>query len=142
MRRFSQMIVVGLSCVSLLGASACGSKGNPDFTLTMITPAVTLTQGSTNTVNVTVAPLHNSQGSINVFLSGLPASVGVAPAEATVGIGSTQMFTLTAANSAALGNATLTVTGISRQLMTTSSVSHTATLALTVTAAAAPASAH
>jgi hypothetical protein len=84
--------------------------------------------------------VKNSSGSITLVLSGMPTGIGVAPGSATVGIGSIQTFVLTAALSAPVTPApvTLTATGVSGNPLSASSITHTQTLTLSVVAPAVP----
>jgi hypothetical protein len=134
-------VVLAGAVLPLLGLCGCGNNSNPDFTLTVVESSVTLEQGGTATVDFTVGAVHGSHGSITLSLNGLPTGVGVAPATATVGIGSPQQFVLTAANSAPVTPApvTITATGLSGLLSSSGLVTHTATFALTVTAPPPPA---
>jgi len=131
-------------CALPLTLAGCGSSGPPDFTLSLAsgqTANATITQGGTTPVKFQVAPVDNSTGSITLVLSGLPPQgVGVAPGSATVGIGSTQTFELSAAASALVTTApvTLTATGVSGNPLDSSSITHTQTLTLSVVAPAAP----
>jgi hypothetical protein len=133
-------LVVALSCALPLTVVACGNNGPPDFTLSLAsgqTATATVTQGGTTPVNFEVAAVHGSTGSITLVLSGLPPGVGVAPGSATVGIGSPQTFTLTAASTAPVTSApvTLTATGVSGNPLSSSSITHTQTVTLSVTLA-------
>jgi uncharacterized protein (DUF58 family) len=129
-------VVLAASVLPLLGLCGCGSNTNPDFSLTVVEPSVTLEQGGTATVDFTVGAVHGSHGSIMLSLNGLPTGVGVAPATATVGIGSPQQFVLTAANSAPVTPTPVTIvaTGLSGLISSTGLVTHTATFALTIAA--------
>jgi hypothetical protein len=104
------------------------------------TSTATITQGGTANIVFQVAAVHGSTGSITLVLSGLPAGVGVAPGAATVGIGSPQTFMLSAAASAPVTTApvTLTATGVSGNPLSSSSITNTQTLTLSVVAPAAP----
>ncbi len=123
------------------GLAGCGAQSNPDFTLTAVEPAVTLNPGGTANADFTVGAAQGSHGSITLSLSGLPAGVGVAPATATVGIGSPQRFILTAATSAPVTTTpvTITATGLSGLISSSGLVTHTATFALTIAAPPPPA---
>jgi hypothetical protein len=131
--------------LSAVGASlpllvtACGNSGPPDFTLALAAgqpAALAVAQGSSTMVGFQVGAVKNSNGSIILTLSGLPAGVGVAPGSATVGIGSTQQFQLTAAGNAAVTAApvTLTATGVSGSAFESNSITHSQTVTLSVVA--------
>ncbi len=144
MGRKYRALAVCMSSFGILSLAACGSASNPDFSLAVQTTAATVTPGSTATVTIGVSPLHKSQGSVTMILSGLPGdgnggnSVGVAPAQATVGIGSTQTFYLVASRTAAPSTTVLTATATSSAVTLSSPITHTATLNLTVAPAPAP----
>jgi hypothetical protein len=134
-------LIVALACALPFTVAACGNNGPPDFTLSLAsgqTATATVMQGGTTSIAFQVAPVHGSTGSINLVVGGLPPKVGVAPGTATVGIGSPQMFVLTAASSAPVTSApvTLTATGISGNPLSSSSIAHTQQLTLAVVAAA------
>jgi hypothetical protein len=119
--------------------AGCGNSGPPDFALSLAsgqTSKATITQGGTIPVTFQVTSVHGSTGSITLVLSGLPTGVGVAPGSATVGIGSPQCYVLTAASAAPVTSAavTLTATGVSGNPLSSSSITHTQTLTLSVTA--------
>ena len=136
MCRAAEVLLLCAGCVLPLGVSACGSSGNPDFGLTVQTAAVTVHRGATATASIAVTPVSHSEGSITLTLSGLPGNVGVAPAVATVGIGSTQTFVLAAANNAVLSASgqpsTITVTGNSQNVHLSNPIEHDATFTLAV----------
>ena len=128
-------------CALPLTLAGCGDSGPPNFTLSLASTAnVTITQGGTAPVIIQVSAVKGSTGSITLVLSGLPPQVGVAPGSATVGIGSTQTFALSAAASAPVSTApvTLTATGVSGNPLDSSSITQTQTLTLSVVAPAAP----
>jgi hypothetical protein len=138
-------IAAGCGCGILPMVAGCGGAGNPDFALAPAATTVTVAQGTTATLGIAVQPVKGSQGSVTVVLNGLPsfpntnppvAAVGVAPGQATVGIGSTQQFTLIAAPNAPLGTTTLQALGVSGAVMTSSQITHTVNITLVVTAAA------
>lgn len=144
-RKRSQWIFLVLAavCALPLVSAGCGDNAPPDFTLSLGTDqpaAVSITQGGTASVVFQVAALKNSAGSITLVLSGLPDKVGVAPGSATVGIGSAQTFTLTAASNAGVTSApvTLTASGVSGNPLSSSSITHTQTLTLSVVAPKTP----
>ena len=136
MRSVLRGVVLAGSVLPLLGLAGCGANSNPDFTLAVAQSSVTLNPGGTAMVNFTVGAVKGSHGSITLSLNGMPTGVGVAPATATVGIGSPQQFILTAANSAPVTAApvTITATGLSGLISSSGLVTHTATFALTIPA--------
>ncbi len=144
MRRLYQAVLLCAGCVAPLWMAGCGSAGNPDFAMTVQTGTVSIVPGGTATVTISVTAVHHSQGSVTLIMSGLPGdgkggnAVGIAPAQATVGIGSTQTFYLVASQTAAPSTTTLTATGISAAVQLSSPITHTATLTLTVLPASAP----
>jgi hypothetical protein len=130
-------------CALLLPLVGCGDNAPPDFTLSLAsgqTAQATITQGGTTPIKFQVTAVHGSAGSITLVLSGLPSGVGIAPGSATVGIGSPQTFTLTAASNAGVTSApvTLTASGVSGNPLSSSSITHTQTLTLSVVAPATP----
>jgi hypothetical protein len=99
----------------------------PDFTLTVTPASLTLTAGALGQqISVTAAEVNGFSGTVAVTVSGLPAGVTVAPSTLTLTPGTAQTLTFTAAANAAAGTSSVSVMGVS------GSLSHTATLALTV----------
>ena len=140
MRGRWNLLVGALACALPLTLVACGNNGPPDFTLSLAsgqTATATITQGGATNIVFQVTAVHGSTGNITLVLSGLPKGVGVAPGSATVGIGSPQTFVLSAASSAPVTSApvTLTATGVSGNALSSSSITHTQTLTLAVTPA-------
>ena len=133
-------LVTAVICVFPLTLAGCGDNGSPDFTLSLAsgqTAKATIVQGGTTSIKFQVTAVSGSTGSITLVLSGLPGNIGVAPGSATVGIGSPQTFILSAASNAVVTSApvTLTATGVSGNPLDSSSITHTQTLTLSVTAA-------
>jgi hypothetical protein len=122
-------------CLLFLGlivlVTGCGSVtdsgGGGTFTLGA-DPAVTIAQGQSLTFTVTPTSANQFTGSVQVSVNGLPSGVMVSPANATVAVGASATFKLTAAADAAVGTSTVKVFGASGSLSTNTSV------ALTVTA--------
>ncbi len=135
-------LVAALVCplsLGLVSVTGCGNNAPPDFVLSLGTDqaaSVTIPQGGTAQITFQVAALKGSVGSIALTVSGLPQFVGVAPGTATVGIGSPQAFQLSAASTATITTApmTLTATGVSGNPLDASSITHTQTLTISVVA--------
>ena len=103
----------------------------PDFSLAVSPQSLSVTIGAAGQpVQLSATALNAFSGTVGVALSGLPAGVTANPASLTLTPGTAQSITLTAGNSAQAGSAHVVFTG------TSGSLTHTATLALTVTAAA------
>jgi hypothetical protein len=101
----------------------------PDFTLTLSPASVTVIAGAAGVaVSVTAAALNSFTGTVAVAIAGLPAGVTANPATLSLTPGVAQSTTLTAALNGAAATSTVTFSGIS------GSISHSATLALTVQA--------
>jgi hypothetical protein len=106
----------------------------PDFSVS-VSPAnlALVTGGSGQPVSVTVSAQFGLRGNLIVRPSGLPSGVTANPSKLIMAPGSLpQTVTLTAANNATLGNATITFTAAS------GTRTRTTTLALTVAAASNP----
>jgi hypothetical protein len=102
----------------------------PDYTLTLSPASVTVVAGGVGTaVSVTAAAVNSFTGTVAVAIAGLPAGVTANPATLSLTPGVTQSITLTVGLNAAAATSTTTFTG------TSGSLSHSATLALTVQAA-------
>ncbi len=103
----------------------------PDFGLSLSPNALSLEQGKSSQITVTLSKLHGFDSATQVSLVNAPS--GVSAADVTIAAGSTSAtLTLTVAPSVSPGTKTLTLQGVS------GSLTRTATLALTVTAAPTP----
>ena len=99
----------------------------PDFSLAVTPATLSLTSGAAGQpVQLTATALNGFTGTVSVALTGLPAGVTANPATLSLTPGTPQSVTLTAGNSAQPGSANVVFTG------TSGSLSHTATLALTL----------
>jgi hypothetical protein len=101
------------------------------FTLSLNPAAVSVQQGASGVLGVSIARSGGFAGPVNLTASGLPQGVTASfdPAAAT---GNTSTLTLTAAAAATVGNASVTVTGAGPGVS-----DQTATLTLTIQAGAA-----
>ena len=103
----------------------------PDFSLTVSPINLSVQAGAAGqSTTVSAAALSGFSGTISVSVTGLPPGVTVSPATLTLAPGTPQSITFTAGASAAAGSAIVTVSG------TSGSLSHSATLALAVSAPA------
>jgi|GEM_PF-190453 len=143
---FSPSTTTGTSTLTLTASAAaslglaqitiCGNSGGlihttavsltvtapPDYALSA--SPVSVIQGNSGTSTVTVIDLNGFTGAVNLAASGLPA--GVTASFSPTGTAGTSVLTLTASTSAAAGPSMVTVTGVSGNLV------HTTTVALTV----------
>ncbi len=103
-----------------------GTAVQPDFTIALVPPSLSLAQGSSGTVTINISRIQAFAGSVALSASGLPAGVTASFSPTSV-TGTSSTLTLTASGSAAVGPASVTVTGTSGTLV------HGAALALTVT---------
>jgi hypothetical protein len=122
------LLAAGLSLAACGGSS---SKTTPeqvgDFSLSASPNSVSLTQGASSPLSVTVSAVHGLTGSVNVAISGLPAGVTSSPQfPLSAAVGSTVSVTLSAAKTANLGPSLLSFQG------TQGSLSHSASAALNV----------
>lgn len=117
------------SCGGGMSQPAMGNSPSPDFTLTISPASLTVTAGGTSQVSVSAMGVNGFGGAVSVAVAGLPAGVTANPATLSLMPGIAQSTTLTAAITAAAATPTITFTGTSGNL------SHSASLALTVTAA-------
>jgi hypothetical protein len=102
----------------------------PDFSISLSPTSVSLTAGASGQKTaLSVAGVNGFSGTVDVSVSGLPAGVTATPASFSLLSGATQFITFTAAANAAIGASSVSVVGQS------GSLSHSATLALTVAAA-------
>jgi sugar lactone lactonase YvrE len=97
-----------------------GVQVTPSFTLNAAPSSMTINQGASGTSTVTVTGLSGFTGSVTLAASGLPSGVtaSFSPNPAT----GTNVLTLTATGLAALGTATLTISGTSGTLSATTSI--------------------
>jgi hypothetical protein len=117
--------------LSLSLAAASPPPSPPDFSLTVNPTAVSLQAGgSVQQFTLRAAPIDGFAGQVSVSLAGLPAGVSASPSTLSLTPGTPQTITLTAQSGAVAGTTPLNVVG------TSGSLSHTSTLALTVTPAA------
>lgn len=99
----------------------------PDFGVSADTPSVSVTQGASATVGVTLAPQNGFNGNVSYAASGLPSGV----VASFVNDSATHATMTLASNSSATpGNATVTITATSGSLV------HTTSVALSVLASA------
>jgi xyloglucan-specific exo-beta-1,4-glucanase len=125
--------VVGTSGTTTHSATislAVSAPATPNFSLSASPASVSVNRGSTATSAITVAPSGGFTGSVALTASGLPA--GVTAAFSPVSTTGTSTLTFTASSTATVGAATVTITG------TSGTLSHTASIALTVAAPATP----
>ncbi len=121
----------GASTITVTGTSGSITKTTtialtvtaaPTFSIAVSPPSLSIGQGSSGTSSVSVSGQNGFSGKVTVSVSGIPAGV-------TGSFSSTGVLTLTVGGTAATGASSITVTG------TSGSVTKTATIALTITAA-------
>jgi hypothetical protein len=136
----SSTATTGTSTVTITGTSGSlthtatvsltvNAAASPDFSLGASPSSVTITKGGAGgTSTITITRLDGFTGSVTMAASGLPTGVTAAfsPNPATT----SSTLTLTASSTATTGTVTVTITG------TSGSLTHTATVRLTVNAAA------
>lgn len=103
------------------------ASATPNFSLSASPSSLTVTQGSNATSTITITPSNGFTGGVNLLASGLPS--GVTAAFSSNPATSTSTLTFTASGTAITGTGTVTVTG------TSGSLTHTASISLTVGAA-------
>ncbi|MFZ1087115.1 MAG: cellulose binding domain-containing protein, partial [Terracidiphilus sp.] len=134
----SSTATVGTTLVSITGVSGSllastsisvtvSAKPTPSFTLTPSSSAVSIAQGLSAPITISVADLYGFTGAVTLSASGLPS--GVTAAFATNPASATSLLTLTASSTATVGLATVTITGVSGSLTAKT------TIALTITPA-------
>ena len=100
-----------LSCLMLLSCGGGSKTPEGDFTLTSTPATVMLVQGGVSqSISVNALPVNGFAGTVAVTITGLPAGVAATPGSLILMPGTAQNVTVTAAASAAMGNATLTFT--------------------------------
>ena len=100
----------------------------PDFSIATSPASLSVTQGTSGSSTIAVSPQNGFGGSVALSVAGLPSGVTATFNPASTAGSST--LTLSASSGAATGTAPVTVTGVS------GSLTHSATLSLTVNAAA------
>jgi uncharacterized repeat protein (TIGR01451 family) len=111
----------------LNAARALGLPPEPDFTISASPTSRSILQGSSTTYAVTVTPIGGFAGSVDFSVTGLPsgASGSFSPTSSTT----SSTLTVSTSESTPLGNASLTITGVSGALTRTTS----ATLSMVTT---------
>jgi hypothetical protein len=138
---FAKSVYAG--CLFLcLALTSCGihytqpSVPAANFSLTVSPASLTIVAGATGSqVSVLATAVSSFSATVAVTIAGLPGGVTANPATLTLTPGIAQSTTLTAAPSAAASTPVVTFTGVS------GSLAHSASLALTVQAAASTANA-
>jgi uncharacterized membrane protein len=114
-----------------LSVTVTSTPPTPDFGLSLSPNVLSLEQGKSSGITVTLSKLHGFDGATQISLVNPPS--GVSAADVTIVAGSTSAtLTLTVAPTVSPGTKTLTLQGVS------GSLTRTATLDLTVTAAPTP----
>lgn len=120
--------------VSLLLLSACGGSGgggstqpppvNPDFSLDLSSTSVILVPGgSSQTVQVSIAPTGGFDSSVTFTVSGIPPSENASPSSFSLAVGQSQPVTFSATSGATVASASVSVTGAYGALSHTTKVS-------------------
>ena len=115
-----------------LWAVGCASVtvSSADFALQASPASASIAAGSSaQAITLTATAVSGFTGSVSVAISGLPSGVTASPSSLTLTLGTPQQVSLTASSSAAATTATVVFTGSSGFR------THTASVALTVTAA-------
>ena len=102
--------------------------GRPDFSITAAPPAaVTITPGSNPTATLTVAALFGFTGSVSISATGLPSGVSANFSPSSVNGSGTITVNFNAQTTTPTGTTNISIVG------TSGSLTHSATIALTVT---------
>ena len=119
-----------LFCLAMMSCGG-GSKPAPDgdFSLATKPAGVALVPGGAGQqISVNAVSDSGFAGIVTVLFAGLPTGVTAQPAMLTLAPGTAQNVTVTAAATAAVGSATLTLTG------TSGALNHSVTVAVTISA--------
>jgi len=127
----SSTAAAGTSTVTVTGTSgslthtttialSVSAAAAPDFALSASPNSLSIADGSSGTSTITVTPQNGFTGTVALTASGLPTGV-------TASFSTAHVLTLSASSTAAAGTSSVTVTG------TSGSLTHTTTVALTVT---------
>jgi cellulose 1,4-beta-cellobiosidase len=107
--------------------------GRPDFSITAAPPAaVTITPGSNPTATISVAALFGFTGSVSITATGLPAGVSANFSPSSVNGSGTIVANFNAQSTTPAGTTNISIVG------TSGTLTHSATIALTVTGTATP----
>ena len=104
--------------------------GRPEFTISVNPTSLTLPPGTNPTVTLTVSPLFGFTGTVSLSASGLPAGVSANFSPSSVNGSGTIIVNFNAQTSTPAGTTNISLNGVS------GSLSHSATLALTIPGAA------
>ena len=104
----------------------------PDFSVSATPGSRSVTQGGATSYTVTIGAVNGFSGTVNLALSGLPASATASFRPASVAGAGSATLTVTTAADTPVGSSTLTITG------TSGSLTRTATVGLVVNAAPVP----
>jgi hypothetical protein len=117
--------------VSASGGGGGGGGGSPDFTISLNPASLSIQQGGSSTTTLTITPQNGFTGTVNLELVGAPSGVTLSPTSVSVTGSSpvTRDLTVSVAASVAPGTYNLQVRA------TSGSLTKTANLSLTVTAA-------
>lgn len=108
-----------------------GDKQKADFTVSANPAVLSVSQGNSGNSTLTLQSLASYSGTVNLTASGLPTGVtaAVTPTSVVVNGSATAQVSFSAAKNAAVGAATVTITG------TDGTLTHTTTISLTIIAA-------
>ena len=131
---FVRLSFAALSFVLLLGCGGGSSSsigGNPpppvpDFSLSVDPDSVSVGQGSSTTVEVSVAGINGFNAAVSISITGMPTGVTAMPANFTLTAASPLTITLASAANTAPGSVTLSIAG------TSGALSHTSHLSLAI----------
>src|SRR5208282_2650488 len=122
-----------VGCSSYTQNTSSNTSTLADFSLQATPTSASLAAGASGqSVTVTAAAVSGFTGNVSVSLSGAPSGVTVSPSTLMLVLGTPQQVMVTASSGAAVGSATIIFTGSS------GARTHTASVALTITAAAPP----
>src|SRR5271157_3982620 len=115
-------------------ALTVNAPATPNFTISASPASLTVTQGNTGTSTITITSQNSFNSATTLSATGLPSGVTATfstnPVSPPANGSATSTLTLTASATASIGTATVTVTG------TYGSLTHSTTIALTVSSAA------
>ncbi len=141
--RFGVRHIAGILVVGVLVLGGCGGSDgptdpapgpDPSFSVSLAPSSLSLDQGSQGQVTLSVSRSGGFTGPVSVAVEGLPAGVSAGSNLSVPGGASSLSITLTAAEDAASGSASVTFRGTSGQLP-----AQTASLSLTINEVVAPA---
>ncbi len=125
-----KILILTLFLYTLL--SSVGVSQTSTFNISLRSNSLSVVQGRSGTLSLTITPVNNFTGTVNLSLSNPPRGINLRPTSLNVRNVVTQNITISVDSSVAVGRYTLTLRVVS------GSIARTATISLTVTSPPEP----